>query len=100
MQRKSVMAFAILAIVLMLGAMSVSAVTRTITVRVEGMHCGGCASSIEKKLKATVGVEDARVSFEKKEAWIQFDDQKVTESQLREAITSTGYKVVESSTKK
>ena len=75
--------------------MNVTATTRAVTIRVEGMHCGGCASSVEKKLKATPGVEEARVSFEKGEAWVKFDDSKVSEAQLREAINSIGYKAVE-----
>lgn len=72
-----------------------SAASKSVTIRVEGMHCGGCASSVTKALKATEGVEDVRVSFEKGEAWVQYDDQKVTEARLREVINSTGFKAVE-----
>jgi copper chaperone CopZ len=59
------------------------------------MHCGGCSSSVEKKLKATAGVEEVRVSFEKGEAWIKYDDQQTNEAKLREAINSTGFKAIE-----
>lgn len=95
MQRNKIIFLIALAIVLTIGTMNVAATTRAVTIRVEGMHCGGCATSIEKKLKATPGVEAVRVSFEKREAWIKFDDSKVTEAQLREAINSIGYKAVE-----
>lgn len=37
---------------------------------------------------------DATVSFEKGEAWIKYDDQKVTVAKLREVINSTGFKAV------
>lgn len=59
------------------------------------MHCKNCGGSVEKKLKATEGVEDVRVSFEKKEAWVKFDDQKTSVAKLREAINSTGFKAVD-----
>jgi copper chaperone CopZ len=39
-----------------------------------------------------------RVSFDKKEAWIKFDDQKITVAKLREVINSTGFKAIEDRT--
>jgi copper chaperone CopZ len=84
----------VFALVLAFGSFGVSAAGATVTMRIEGMHCGSCASSVEKKLKATDGVEEVRVSFEKKEAWIKFDDKKITLARLREVINSTGFKAV------
>jgi copper chaperone len=84
-----------LALVMSFGVTGASASSATVTIRVEGMHCGGCASSVEKKLRATKGVHKVRVSFEKKEAWVNYDDQKITVAQLREVINSTGFKAVE-----
>lgn len=83
------------ALVLALGSIAVSAAGATVTIRVEGMHCESCASSIEKKLKATEGVEEVRVSYDKKEAWVKYDDTKTSVAKLREAINSTGFKAVE-----
>ena len=98
MKKKQVIAAIIMTIVFALGAIGVSAATKTVTIRVEGMHCGGCSSSVAKALKATDGVEDAQVSFEKGEAVIKYDDQKVTVAKLREVINGTGFKVVEEKT--
>ncbi len=98
MKNKRVVSTLIMALVLALGAIGVSAATKTVTIKVEGMHCGGCSSSVTKALKATPGVEDAQVSFEKGEAVIKYDDQKVTVAKLREVITGTGFKVVEEKT--
>lgn len=95
MQKRKIISLIAIAIILTLGTMSVAATNRSVTILVEGMHCNMCASSIEKKLKATPGVEEAKVSFERGEAWVKFDDSKVSEAQLREAINSTGYKAVE-----
>ncbi len=55
------------------------------------MTYGGCATSVEKALKDTEGVQEARVNFERGRAVIKYDDQKVTVAKLREVINSTGF---------
>ena len=95
MQTKKVAALLGLILVLSLGSLSVSAATKTTTIRVEGMHCNQCSASVAKALKATDGVEKVEVSQAKGEAVIQYDDQKVTEAKLREVINGTGFKAVE-----
>lgn len=45
-------------------------------------------------MKKTEGVEEASVSYEKGEAWVKYDDKKVTVAKLREVINSTGFKAV------
>lgn len=94
MHKKHVVALMVFTLVMALGAVAVSAASKTVTIRIEGMHCGGCASSVTKALKATEGVEDAQVSFEKGEAVVKYDDQKVTVAKLREVINNTGFKAV------
>ncbi len=81
--------------VLALGVMTAFATTKTTTIRVTGMNCSHCSSSVAKALKATGGVQEAEVSAEKGEAVITFDDEKVTEAKLREVINGTGFKVAE-----
>ena len=68
MRSKQIVTLTLLALVLAVGSVAASAAGKSVTIRVEGMHCVGCASSVEKKLKATAGVEQTRVSFEKKAA--------------------------------
>ena len=46
-------------------------------------------------MRKTPGVIEANVSFEKGEAWIKYDDEKVTVAKLREVIDSTGFKAGE-----
>jgi copper chaperone CopZ len=82
-------------LVLTLGVITAAAFTKTVTIKVEGMKCAKCSASVSKALKATDGVEDAQVSSEKGEAVIKYDDQKLTETKLREVINSTGFKAVE-----
>ena len=46
-------------------------------------------------MKETDGVQDVRVSFEKGEAWIKYEDKKVTVARLREVINGTGFKALQ-----
>ena len=78
-----------------LSAVAASAATKTVVIKVEGMTCGGCATSLTLALKEAPGVEDAKVSYEKGEAWIKYDGAKVTLAKLREVINNTGFKAGE-----
>ena len=81
-------------LVLTVGVITAAAFTKTVTIKVEGMKCAKCSASVSKALKATEGVQDAQVSSEKGEAVIKYDDQKLSETKLREVINSTGFKAV------
>lgn len=76
---------------LILLACTASAATRTVTLKVDGMTCGGCATTVERALKETAGVEDAQVNYERGQAVVRYDDRKVTLAKLREVIQSTGF---------
>ena len=93
--RKRIISLAVSSVlVLTLGVITAAAFTKTVTIKVEGMKCAKCSSSVTKALKATDGVQDAEVSSEKGEAVIKSDDQKLSEAKLREVINSTGFKAV------
>ncbi len=95
MLKNRVAALVGLVLVLSLASLSVSAATKTATIRVEGMTCKMCSASVTKALEATEGVEKVEVSHEKGVAVVQYDDAKVTEAKLREVINGTGFKAVE-----
>jgi len=76
-------------------SVGVSAITKKATIRVDGMMCAKCTGSVEKALKATPGVEKVEVNLQRKEAVVEYDDEKVTEAKLREVINATGFKTVE-----
>ena len=80
------------AVILILMNVMSSAATRTTTIYVAGMTCGGCAISIEQVLKNTEGVEDVSVSFERGRALVKYDDRKVTASKLRAVVKSIGFR--------
>lgn len=84
---------AALALALAFSAATASAAVRTLTFRIKGMTCAGCAVSIENALKATEGVLEARVNYGKGQAWVRYDAGKVTRSRLRKVIEETGFQV-------
>jgi mercuric transport protein len=86
---------AALTLAVMLATASAFAATKTVTIRISGMKCGNCSSSVAKALKATAGVKEVEVSSAKGEALITYDDEKVNEAKLREVINGTGFKAEE-----
>ena len=82
-------------LVITLGVITAAAFTKTVTIKVDGMKCAKCSASVAKALKATDGVESAEVDSKTGAAVIKYDDQKLTETKLREVINATGFKTVE-----
>lgn len=67
--------------------------TERVFITVEGMSCpGSCPSGITAMLKRTPGVVSADVSFERKEADVEFDPNVTSPEKLVEAINNMGYK--------
>jgi MerR family copper efflux transcriptional regulator len=62
--------------------------------RIEGMHCDGCAKTIEALLAAEPGVQRAAVSLEAHEARVRFDPATIDDARIAAAIERAGYKVV------
>ena len=82
-------------VIIALTSIAVSAATKKSTIRVDGMKCAKCSGSVEKALKATQGVEKVEISLEKKEVVVEYNDEQVNETKLREVINATGFKTVE-----
>lgn len=61
--------------------------------KIDGMSCGSCAALLEKRLSQIPGVRRADVSFEKKQATLDYDPRAVDPSRFTKAITDVGYKV-------
>ena len=49
-------------------------------------------------MKATEGVEKVEVSEDRKQVVVEYNDEQVTETKLREVINGTGFKAVEEKT--
>jgi len=59
--------------------------------KIKGMHCNSCAMLIEEKLKNKV--ENISVSYSKEQAEIEFDENKISEKEIKEIIEKCGYEV-------
>lgn len=60
--------------------------TKPVILRVKGMHCHSCVVNIQDNISKLQGVSSVEVSLEKEMASICYDPQKVTVTQLQEAI--------------
>ena len=65
---------------------------KEVKLNIEGMHCTGCSTRLEKVLNNVDGVEGAKVSLEEKKADIKYDETQVSEKELIEAIEDAGFK--------
>ncbi len=65
--------------------------TNEFTFRVEGMHCAGCISTVEKALKQVEGVTYAEVNLATSEAKVLYETEKPDKRRLRKAIKSCGF---------
>lgn len=63
-----------------------------VVIGVEGMYCDSCAAGIKSMLKRTSGVVAADVSYQRKEAVVDYDPEKITPEKIVETINNLGYK--------
>lgn len=62
--------------------------------KIEGMHCTSCALNIDFDLEDLEGVEKAKTSYAKQECIVEFEEGKISEDLILEAIKKSGYKAV------
>lgn len=65
------------------------------TLKVKGMHCASCSAIITKKISKIDGVESVNVNFATEKAQIEFDEKKVSVSNMNNEIEALGYSFVE-----
>lgn len=63
------------------------------TLDVQGMSCGHCKASVEGALKKLDGVKEAEANVTTGKVDVSFDEAKVNEQALKEAIEEQGYDV-------
>jgi Cu+-exporting ATPase len=71
-----------------------SSTTESLTLPVLGMTCASCQHHVEEALRATAGVESARVDLMAHRATVVFDRATASPAQLVEAIRGAGYDAV------
>ncbi len=63
------------------------------TLKIDGMHCDGCADRIETLLEKQPGVRAVSVSFPDRVARIKYNQHAVSEDYLVEVINESGFRV-------
>ncbi len=63
-----------------------------ITLKIDGMSCGHCVSSVKKAIDAVAGVSSSDVSVGS--ATVVYDDSKTGRDEIAGAVQAAGYKVV------
>jgi sulfite exporter TauE/SafE/copper chaperone CopZ len=61
--------------------------------QIKGMNCNSCAMLIEKDLKDSVN--DVSASYSKEQAEIDFDENKISENEIKDKINKLGYEVAD-----
>lgn len=65
-----------------------------LTLKLQGMSCASCASSIEQAIKSVPGVIECNVNFGMEQASIQYDSQTTSLATIQEAVDAAGYKAL------
>jgi Cu+-exporting ATPase len=67
--------------------------TKQTTLKISGMHCASCASSVEKALQGLKGVSEANVNIATEKATVKYDPGILNEAALKKTIENTGFGV-------
>ncbi|SUI58861.1 mercury resistance system periplasmic binding protein MerP [Shewanella baltica] len=83
----------IIALLFMLLTMSPTLLAKpqSITLDLPTMNCAMCPITVKKALSRVDGVSSVEVSYEQKEAVVNFDDDKTHAAALVQATTNAGY---------
>ena len=65
---------------------------KKIKLKIKGMHCKSCEMLIADALEE-IGVSNSRIDSNSGEAEIEFDDNKLSEQEIKETIKKEGYKI-------
>ena len=66
---------------------------RSLEMKIGGMQCDGCASTIQSILSREPGVKSSSVSFPKRAASVFYDPNETDVARLAEAVTKAGFTV-------
>lgn len=60
--------------------------------RIEGMHCVGCALTIDGALEDLPGVKSASTNYARQTADVEYDERRVDAARILAAIEAAGYR--------
>lgn len=65
---------------------------KSLILKVEGLHCNGCAERVQSRLTAQPGVKNTQVSFDQAQAKVLYDPQTTDEGRIVQVIQDLGYR--------
>ena len=65
---------------------------KSLKLKVSGMHCHGCVSSVKEALLSTQGINNAEVDISNDTATVEFIENDVSIEKLVSIIENSGYK--------
>jgi copper chaperone CopZ len=65
-----------------------------VTYQALDVSCGSCANLVEKFLESQAGVNSVKVNKMLNIFYIDYDQSRISEEKIEEAIRKTGYKVI------
>ncbi|CAA2976824.1 probable copper-transporting ATPase HMA5 [Olea europaea subsp. europaea] len=68
--------------------------TQICRIRIKGMTCTSCSTTVESALQAVRGVQKAQVALATEEAEVQYDPKDLSYNQILEAIEDTGFEAI------
>ena len=63
------------------------------TIRITGMTCQHCVKTVEREIGELDGIKSAKVDLSKNQGAFEFDEKKIDEKKIKDAIKDIGYKV-------
>lgn len=69
--------------------------TKTVTLKITGMTCGGCAKHVHSALSKKDGIIENEVKYPGDIATIKYNPNKITVAEIIKTIETTGYKAQE-----
>jgi Cu+-exporting ATPase len=66
----------------------------TTTLRIEGMHCKGCAHFVKQGLEEVPGVKSAQIDSKTKLGVVRYNPATCSPAQLKAAVKKAGYSAV------
>ena len=68
-----------------------AAAAQTVRIRINGMHCEGCAKTISDELKKAPGVSRAEITYVKKLGAVTLNPAKTSAAKVTKTIQGLGY---------
>lgn len=64
---------------------------KKVIINIDGMHCAACSATVERALNKIEGIDTCSVNLTGANALVIFDEEKVNEEKLFEAISNAGF---------